>query len=264
MSAFDPHPAAAALIAARDARQPVRPLAPEITPRNESDAALVQFEVWNLRGGHAIGGFKIGATGRRMQQYLDIDHPCAGFMARADLHPSGAKLPFAAFRNLAVECELAVRLAADLPGPATLEQAGAAVGELCAAIEIVENRYGAPPVGDVKAIGTPTLIADQFYHAAAVLGPPTADWRAFDLVAIEGRALVDGIEKNAGRGEELLGHPLRGLAWLAGSAVAAAFGGLRAGQVVMLGSVTPPVWLEGPCRVEMRFDGLAPVAVEFA
>jgi 2-keto-4-pentenoate hydratase len=130
-------------------------------------------------------------------------------------------------------------------------------------MEIVENRYGTPPIGDIKAVGTPTLIADQFYHAAAVLGEPAADWRTLDLVAIQGRAVVDGTERNAGRGAELLGDPMRALAWLAGSDVAAAFGGLRVGQVVMLGSVTPPVWLTGPCEVAMLFDGLPPVRFRF-
>jgi 2-keto-4-pentenoate hydratase len=172
-----------------------------------------------------------------MQEYLDIDHPCAGFMAAGDLHRSGSALPFAGFRNVAAECELAVRLALDLPpGPCTPDEARGAVGELFAAMEIVENRYGTPPIGDIKAVGTPTLIADQFYHAAAVLGEPAADWRTLDLVAIQGRAVVDGTERNAGRGAELLGDPMRALAWLAGSDVAAAFGGLRVGQVVMLGS----------------------------
>jgi 2-keto-4-pentenoate hydratase len=264
MSGFDPRPAAEALIAARAARQPAGPLPTAIVPRDEKEGALVQRAVAELRGEWPIGGFKIGATGRRMQGYLGIDHPCAGFMARGDIHPSGAVLPFAAFHNMAVECELAVRLAHDLPpGPCTVAAAREAVGDLFAAIEIVENRYGAPPIGDVAAVGTPTLIADQFYHAAAVLGAPAANWRALDLIAITGRALVDGSERNAGRGEELLGDPLRGLAWLAASAVAAAFGGLRAGQVVMLGSVTPPIWIERPGLAEMRFDGLAPVSVLF-
>jgi len=262
---FDPRPAAEALIARRDARQPAGPLPAAIAPRDEAEAAMVQFAVWDLLGGLKLGGFKIGATGRRMLDYLGIDQPCAGFMAAAELHASGAALPFDGFRNMAVECELAVRLGHDLPpGPCTTAEARNAVGKLFAAIEIVENRYGTPPVGDVKTIGTPTLIADQFYHAAAVLGAPAADWRALDLIAIKGRALIDGVERNAGHGAELLGDPMRGLAWLAGDAVAAAFGGLRAGHVVMLGSVTPPVWPEGPCLVEMRFDGLAPVSVRFS
>jgi 2-keto-4-pentenoate hydratase len=62
---------------------------------------------------------------------------------------------------------------------------------------------------------------------------------------------------------DLLGHPLNGLAWLAGSAEAAAFGGLKAGQVIMLGSVTPPVWLTGPASVTVSFPPLPAVTVRF-
>lgn len=263
MITFDPLPAARALMAARATKQPAGPLPTAIAPRSEEEGAIVQRALSDL-GGRPIGGFKIGATGKRMQDYLSIDHPCAGFMAAADIHESGVSLPFAAFRNMAVECELAVRLGHDLPPqPCSTEAARAAIGALFAAIEIVENRYGAPPIGDVEGVGTPTLIADQFYHTAAVLGTPADDWRAVDLIAIAGRVSVDGVERNSGRGEELLGDPIRGLAWLAGSPIARVFGGLRAGQVVMLGSVTPPVWIDAPCGVEIRFDGLAPVAVRF-
>ena len=264
MAAFDPAPAADALIARRDAGQPAGPLDPAIAPQSEAQAALVQYAIAVRRGLLPVGGFKIGATGVRMQRYLDIDHPCGGFMAAADIHRSGVALPYARFRTMAVECELAVRLGADLPaGPTTVEQARAAVAAVCAAIEIVENRYGAPPAGDVKAIGTPVLVADQFYHAAAVLGDPVPDWREIDLLAIQGRSLMNGVQRDAGHGKDLLGDPLRGLAWLAGSPLAAAFGGLRAGHVVMLGSVTPPLWVEGPCDIRMDFDSLPQVRLTF-
>jgi 2-keto-4-pentenoate hydratase len=258
---FDPAPAAAALREARRAGRDAGPLPAAIAPRDETQAAAVQRR---LADGSPIGGFKIGATGARMQSFLGIDHPCAGFMAAADIHPTGARLPFGAFRAPLVECELAVRLAADLPaGPCTPEAAAAAVGALFAAIEIVENRYGPPPIGDVQRFGVPTLVADQFYHAAAVIGDPVAAWQALDLPALEGQLLIDGAARNRGRGAELLGHPLRGLAWLAASPVAAAFGGLRAGQVVLLGSVIPPFVIPGPCAVRVAFDGLPPVDLRF-
>ncbi len=169
------------------------------------------------------------------------------------------------YRGVGVECEIAVRLARDLPfGPCDMTRAAASVGELFAASEVVENRYGPPPAGDLVAIGTPTLIADQVYHAAAVLGSPPADWEKLDLAAIPGRITVDGVEKGSGHGADLLGNPLQALAWLAASEVAAAFGGLRAGQVIMLGSVTPPIWLDGPCAVSVLFDGLPEVRLRFS
>ena len=80
-----------------------------------------------------------------------------------------------------------------------------------------------------------------------------------DIGALRGRILIDGVERDAGVTTDLMGHPFACLAFLANSPVAAAFGGLRAGQCVMLGSVTPPVWLEGPASVTVVFDGLPPV-----
>jgi 2-keto-4-pentenoate hydratase len=257
---YDPAPAAAALLDARTQRRTAGPLPPAVAPHDIAAGVAVQLELAKRLGAVPPAGFKIGATTKRMQEYLGLEGPAAGFMPAAGLHTSGATLAWADFRNPGAECELAVRLARDLPfGPCDLEHAGASVGKLFAGIEIVENRYGPPPAGDLAAIGTPTLIADQVYHAAAVLGDPPPDWRALDLRAIPGRISVDGNERANGRGADLLGHPLAALAWLAASEVARAFGGLRAGQVVMLGSVTPPIWLDGPCSVSVNFDELSEV-----
>ena len=149
-----------------------------------------------------------------------------------------------------------MRLARDLPpGAYTKETVAGAVGEFVAGIEIVENRYD-----DLKTLGTPTLIADQVYHVAAVLGDQGgANWRGLDIGSLRGRILIDGIERDAGVTSDLMGHPFTCLAFLASSSVAAAFGGLRAGQCIMLGSVTPPVWLDAPAVVTVEFAGLPPV-----
>jgi 2-keto-4-pentenoate hydratase len=85
-----------------------------------------------------------------------------------------------------------------------------------------------------------------------------------DLGAVRGELRVDGESRGAGHGRDLLGHPFEALAWLAGSGAAREFGGLRAGQVVWLGSVTPPIWLDQPCAVEVEFSGLGRVGVTFA
>ena len=254
--AFDPAPAAAALWRIRQDRGLVAPL-PD-GPRNEAEGAAVQFALAQLVGAVPPSGFKIGATGRRMQAYLGVDTPIGGFMRDADVYRGHAELRFADFVRPGVECEVAVRLAADLPpGPCSPEQALAAVGEFVAGIEIVENRYG-----DVAVLGTPMLVADQMYHAAAVVGDQGGvDWRTLDIGALRGRISLDSGFWDEGVTSDLLGHPLNALALLAGSPVATAFGGLRAGQVVMLGSVTPPVWLDAPAEVSVVFEGLPAVSV---
>lgn len=258
---FDPATAAAALDAAR-ASGAESSLAEAIVPRTVEQGVAVQFERARRSGAVPPAGFKIGATTKRMQEYLGLAEPAAGYMVPAGLFASGARLPYASLRGPGAECEIGLRLARDLPaGPCDLATARAAVGEVFAAIEIVENRYGSPPLGDLARIGTPTLIADQVYHRAAILGMAPANWAELDLAAIPGRVAVDGLERGMGHGRDLLGHPMAALAWLAGSPTVAAFGGLAAGQVVMLGSVTPPIWLDRPCHVSVAFEGLGEVTV---
>lgn len=261
MSDYDPRPAAAALLRLRRDRTFVAPLGASVAPRTEEQGAITQAALAAMVNAARPAGFKIGATGKRMQEYLGVDHPIAGFMEAGNVHRASADLRFADFIRPGVECEVAVRLSRDLPpGPCTPEQAAAAVGEFIAGIEIVENRYD-----DLKTLGTPTLVADQMYHAAAVVGDQgDIDWHSLPVAALRGRIAIDGAERDAGLTTDLMGGPMNCLAWLASSPVIAAFGGLKAGQAIMLGSVTPPVWLDAPCDVTVTFDGLPSVRLRLS
>ena len=250
--------AATLILAARKARRILAPLGAE-APRDVAAGYAVQHAVASALGAIPPAGFKIGATTQQMQAYLGLPHPAAGFVPATSLNADGFTAPHAQFLGLGVECEVGVRLGADLPfGPTTRAQAEAAVAEVFPAIEIVEKRYG-----DLAELGTPTLIADQVFHASGVLGGPVTDWRGLDLGAMRGEMFVDGASRGGGHGRDLLGHPMEALAWLAGSGAAEVFGGLRAGQVVWLGSVTPPIWLDGPCEVRVVFEGIGEVRAKF-
>ncbi|WP_431283959.1 2-keto-4-pentenoate hydratase [Humitalea sp. 24SJ18S-53] len=251
--------AASLILQARRARRMLAPLE-ALAPNTPAEGYAIQVALAGLMGDVPPAGFKIGATTAQMQAYLGLTGPAAGFVSAAGLHASGARLRFADFVNPGVECEIALRLGRDIaPAPCTIEQATAAIAEVFAGIEIVERRYD-----DFLALGAPTLIADQVFHAAGVTGAPAPGWPGIALKAARGRMLVDGVERGAGVGADLLGDPLAALAWLADSGAAHGFGGLRAGQIVFLGSVTPPIWLDGPCTVKVAFDLLGEVQLSFA
>jgi 2-keto-4-pentenoate hydratase len=251
-------PAAQAILAARRAGRMVQPLG-AAAPADVAAGYAAQHEVAQALGAVPPAGFKIGATTKQMQAYLGLSGPAAGFVPAAGVQASPGSFRFADLIAPGVECEVGLRLGADLPaGPCTHAQAAAAVAEVFAAIEIVEKRYN-----DLPALGTPTLIADQVFHRAGVLGPAAPGWRDADLGAIRGRITVDGVLRGEGVGADLLGHPFQALAWLAASPAASVFGGLRAGQVVFLGSVTPPIWLDGPCQVAVEFDVLGRAEAKF-
>ena len=252
---FNPSTAAGVLHRMRRDRRLVLPFPG--APSTVTEAALAQVALAELVGSREPAGFKIGATGKRMQEYLGLSGPAAGFMEARNVFQGSADLLFRDFIKPGVECEIAVRLARDLPpGSYVLEDVADAVAEVIAGVEIVENRYD-----NLVSLGTPTLIADQVYHCAAVAGVGGEDWRRLDLAALHGRILIDGVVRDQGVSSDLMGHPFACLAWLASSEVAAAFGGLKAGQTVMLGSVTPPVWLDAPAEVAVTFEGLGSVRV---
>ena len=240
------------------------PLPASCRPPDEAAAYALQDALHDALTGTGFGplaGYKIGCTTPVMQRFLGIDHPCAGGLFEGTLRRGRGVFAHADFNRVGVECEIAVRLARDLPAagaPYSRDGAAAAVGALLAAIEVVDDRYR-----DYRAFDVATLISDDFFNAAAVLGPPRADWQGLDLPALGGRMAIDGREVAGGRGADIMGHPLEALAWLA-NALAARGRALTAGTVVLLGSVVETRWPEAGQTVAIEIDGLGTAEAVFA
>src|ERR1700759_2842141 len=163
-----------------------------------------------------------------MQHYLGIPHPCGGSVFTNGGHGSCVAIGHSGFGRVCVECQIAVRLARDLApsqAPFTADAVAHAIESYLPAIEIVDDRYM-----DWQSIGAPTLVADDFFAAACVLGQPVARSAAPDLLAVAGRAVINGVEVGRGTGADVLGHPHHALAWLANH-LAARGKSLRAGEI---------------------------------
>ena len=254
--------AAQTIASARRHRTALPALDADIAPRDEAEGYLIQAALAELLSPDfgAQVGYKIGCTSAVMQEYLDIPHPCGGSVFARGVHESGASLCHTDFVRVGVECEIAVRLARDLApsaAPFTADAVAQAVEAYLPAIEIVDDRYV-----DWQTLGAPTLVADDFFAAGCVLGKPVARSAAPDLLDVVGRALVNGDEAGRGTGADVLGHPHHALAWLANH-LAAGGKGLRAGQIVLTGSLVKTVWLGAGDQVVMDLSGLGTVAVDF-
>jgi len=243
-------------------RPPIEEVPPPIRPRTLAEGYAVQEAARPLiaaRGRGAPVGWKIGSTAPAMQAALDIPYPCAGTLYAGTVHRGHAVVDRRDYAGLALECEVAVRLGADLPGQAGGHtQAGVlpAVAAVMTSIELVEWRFV-----DFKRAGVPSLVADDFFSCGCVLGaeqPPAILAGDADMA---GRFAVDGAIACAGSARDILGHPLNALAWLADHR--AALGApLRAGDLVTLGSIVAALRVDRPCRVEASFDGLGAASVE--
>ncbi len=255
--------AAKAIVTARRNRAPLRPLGPDAAPRDEAEGYRIQRAVHDLLLPYvgALVGYKIGCTSAVMQQYLDIPHPCGGGVFAKGVHASGARLRAKDFVRVGVECEIAVRLGRDLAAseaPFTAEWVAEAIEAYLPAIEIVDDRYV-----DWQTLGAPTLVADDFFAAGCVLGKPVARVGVPDVLHVVGRALINGVEVGRGSGTDVLGHPHNALAWLANH-LAADGKSLRAGQLVLTGSLVKTVWLNARDEVVMELEGLGRVEARFS
>lgn len=260
--------AARRIVSARTTLTPFAGLPSGLQPRSEAAAYDLQDMVRDqliAAGFGRLVGYKIGCTTKVMQDYLNIDHPCAGNVLARGLTRSGTLLQQANYVRPGIECELAVELWNPLePGHAPFDRAAvaAAVGGVFAAIEVVDDRYV-----HWRSVDPPTLIADDFFHAGLVLGQRQTHWTAAtlgaDLSALAGVARVNGKEIGRGKGADILGNPLDALLWLANHCARRGVA-LPRGTLVSLGSLIQTHWLEPGDVVEVEIERLGPVKLTYS
>ncbi len=201
-------------------------------------------------------GYKVGLTSAAMQAFCRIDHPIAGVVLAARVHRSGAAVQRADFGRLGLEFEIAVRIKSDVPAARsyTVEAIEAHIEGICAAIELVDDR-----AADYASLDVRSLVADNSWNAGIVLSEFTSSWP--DLAALLGRATRDGNPIGEGYGRDILGHPFNSVAWLA-THLASRGASLKAGEVVMTGSVMKTVFPEQDAHYRFELRGLGSVEVQ--
>src|SRR5439155_859717 len=82
-----------------------------------SEAYELQGAVAALRQrrGEEVVGYKVGCTSPRIRAQLGVDQPVFGRLYGSERYASGATLSLGRYEKLAIEGELAVELAADVP-----------------------------------------------------------------------------------------------------------------------------------------------------
>lgn len=206
-------------------------------------------------------GYKIGMSTESAQRQYNIAEPISGHVFQSRLLESGAHLPVSQRRRIGVECEIAVRLGADLlPSDAPFEahRIGKSVESYHAAIEILEDRFVRSHGASIWA-----LAADDMLGFGGVLDERIDDFEPF--TNHEGVVTIDGTIRATGLTQDLQGgSPLSGLAWLA-NRLATEDAPLRSGDVVFCGGITAPTWIESGGRseshIEASIDGTSRVGL---
>jgi 2-keto-4-pentenoate hydratase len=215
---------------------PFHPLRPDSGVEDLAAAYAVQRFLVELLNPRRIApaGYKIGLTSVRMQQMCGVDTPLAGVVLADRVHESGVELSLSNYGHLGLEFEIGVQLQRDLPpsgAPFDTDDVVSAIGGICAAVEVVDDRSA-----DYKSLDARSIISDNAWNAGAILGQFVAPWP--DLAEAGGIVRLNGTDIDQGMGRDVLGHPFVPLTWLANH-LAAGGDGLKAGQIVLTGSLVP-------------------------
>jgi 2-keto-4-pentenoate hydratase len=248
---FDPNTVARHLVDAHARHVPFENIPQDIAPHDVEEAYAAQdalVRILREREGR-IAGLKIATTTKVMQQLMGIDHPCGGVIFERRVHRSPAKIRLADYMNLAIECEVGLRLKKDLlvaAAPFTAEKVTAAVGAVMPAFELIEDRKA-----DYKKTNALSVIAENCWNAGVVLGPDVPFTPGDTLGGIVGRLVIDGRDVHEGRSDD----PLSTLAWVANLA-AEHDRALHAGMVVITGSVIATLPIRAGQTFEFTLEGL--------
>ena len=245
-SLADPKQLAVELIQAAAGSAPVEPFSARFKgfSRDQADAVRRAWLALQLADGRRVAGAKLGAVEPKWRGRIQTLDAAWGYILDSNLLTDGTTLPAAQVIEPRVEGEFAFLLARDLAGPGvTAAHALAATAGVCAAFEIIESRF------DRK--GTPDdAWADNLSHGYAVIGTRLVPPASLDLAAATARLKINGEKKGAGTGAKIAGHPVHGVVALANQQP------LRAGDLILTGSVTGAVHVKAGDQIRAEFEGL--------
>lgn len=228
----------------RNARAPFSNLPGDLRPDDDDGAYQIQDALIDLLRKNGAGepaGYKIGLSAAVMQNLFGATRPCMGVLLADTIWPRGHSIPHRDYVNLSLECEIAVRLGADLaPGdaPFTRDSVAGAVAACHPAFELIDDRNA-----DYAACDVHSLIADNSWNRGVVLGPEISDWHTLDFAATRGTLMINGAEVGHGVLSDAMGHPFEALAWLA-NLITERGRTIERGALVMTGSIVPPAFVE--------------------
>ncbi|MDO8363401.1 MAG: 2-oxo-hepta-3-ene-1,7-dioic acid hydratase [Actinomycetota bacterium] len=254
------------LHAAERDRVPMRQISQTHPGLTIEDAYAIQRAGTAIRlaEGRTVKGRKIGLTSRAMQQAVNITEPDHGVLYDDMFFADGSVVPLARFIAPRVEVELAFVLGQPLSGPdCTIYDVLRATEYVTPALEILDARIqmADPQTGSGRTIVD--TIADNAADAGIVTGGRVVRPHDVDLRWVSALLYRNGVIEESGVAAAVLNHPANGVAWLANK-LSAHGEGLQAGQIILAGSFTRPVWVRANDTFHADYGPLGSIAVQFA
>lgn len=206
-------------------------------------------------------GWKIGFS--RMPEDPATLDPIYGHIMASNVFEPGTPVEASAFvpDSATVEGEFAFWIGKDLPGPElTREQVGDAVTAVGGVIELLSTWTSGteenPSTRDHDVTG-------NVFHVGIILGETRVPLAEMDFTNETATVVIDGEERASALATTNMGvDPLEALTWLANELTTYSDEYLRAGDVVITGTVFPPPRMGAGSKAVMNYTTLGTIEVE--
>ncbi|MEJ2290948.1 MAG: fumarylacetoacetate hydrolase family protein [Deinococcales bacterium] len=209
-----------------------------------------------LATGEASLGWKLGFGTPAAMERLGIEAPLVGFLVDGATVEPGSTVSVAGWTNPVVEPEIAVIMGRDLPHAAHRDAVREAIAAVAPAIELADLSF---PPEDVEAI-----LASDVYQRHVVLGRPDetrGGGRLDGLVATvdrDGARIATTDDPLAATGD-LIDNVMHVANLLASLGEV-----LRAGEIILTGSIIPPIRADRSTEVRYVLDPIDTISVRLA
>ncbi|MFN3866979.1 MAG: 2-oxo-hept-4-ene-1,7-dioate hydratase [Demequina sp.] len=216
--------------------------------------------VWrdrSMAAGRRLVGRKIGLTSKAMQQATGIAEPDYGVIFDDTVYESGSAVDFDGFSNVRIEVELAFVLGKPLEGPhCSLFDVLRATEYVTPALEILNSHI------ELEGRTIVDTIADNAAYGGLVLGGRPVRPHDVDLRWVGALLYRNETIEETGVAAGVLGNPANGVAWLANK-LHQHGDRLEAGEIILAGSFTRPMWVERGDAVLCDYGPLGTVSCSF-
>lgn len=209
-----------------------------------------------LDSGDRLLGWKVGFGAPAQLKQFDTSGPLVGFLTQNARVAPGDTVSLAGWTKPVAEPEVAVHIGRDVAAGATPDAAAAAIAGISPAIELADLHE---PAADPERI-----LSHDIYQRHVVLDGATPARAGAAADGLTCRIMRRGAEfarttdpqANTGRWVDIVSHVAN---------VLAAFGErLRAGEVIITGSVVPPIAIEpDESSIAFALDPVGAISVSF-
>ena len=186
---------------------------------------------------------------------MQVTAPLLGFLTDATVFDSGSSVATAGWKGGIVEFEVAAYLGSDLGPGASDDEARNAVSAIGPAIELANITQ--PPGPEV----VPEVLAADIFHEGVIFGHRDEERAGLDVTGLEARIFVDGAERAVVTDAQAITGPYPWIVATVANTLAAFGQRLRAGDVIITGSVIPPIPVTEGTEFTMNLGQYAPISV---